>query len=237
MQIIDSSIALLAAQGAWVWALAPLALIAYCAPLLIAFERRHRYLVSIAVINLATGWSVIGWIAALLWSLNKDVRTGDVTLAPLIAEMPLEPLWSDTALVEAIPDGETRPCPYCAETIRAQAIVCRFCGRDLVAPMAVETSPADLDEAEKQQLAGLLSEQETEAPAGDPRLLDVFEYARLVEQSQPVGANVIQMPSAEAADASRSERDVSVHNDPAAEPGLSRDADWHFPETASVSRR
>lgn len=28
-------------------------------------------------------------------------------------------------------DEVTKPCPYCAETIKAAAVVCRFCGREL----------------------------------------------------------------------------------------------------------
>jgi hypothetical protein len=33
---------------------------------------------------------------------------------------------------------DTKQCPFCAETIKAEAVVCRFCGRDLVSPEAVK---------------------------------------------------------------------------------------------------
>jgi len=45
--------------------------VAYCLPSIVAFSRRHRNRWVILAINLAFGATLIGWIIALLWALNK----------------------------------------------------------------------------------------------------------------------------------------------------------------------
>ena len=42
----------------------------YIAPLVIAIGRNHHRLPWISLLNVATGWTVAGWIAALVWSVT-----------------------------------------------------------------------------------------------------------------------------------------------------------------------
>ena len=51
-----------------------LGLIAYFTPAIIAYIRNHKNITQIAILNLFVGWTFLGWIAALLWSLNSDIN-------------------------------------------------------------------------------------------------------------------------------------------------------------------
>jgi hypothetical protein len=147
--------------GEWWLLLGPIFLAAYFIPFFIAAGRRHRFSTAIGLINLLLGWTGIGWLAAIIWAVNRDVREPGDDYAPAgstyfmneprLNEPGVEPLAGEEE------QGETKRCAFCAESIKAQARVCRFCGRD-VAPAAeapgsgVNISAIELNIAELQAL-------------------------------------------------------------------------------------
>lgn len=46
----------------------------YFIPTIVSIIRIHNNTFAIAILNLTLGWKPIGWFAALLWSLNSDVK-------------------------------------------------------------------------------------------------------------------------------------------------------------------
>jgi len=46
------------------------ALLLYALPAFIAFRRGHQNAAAILALNLLSGWTFLGWIAALVWSLT-----------------------------------------------------------------------------------------------------------------------------------------------------------------------
>lgn len=89
-------------------------LFVYFIPYAIAHSRKHRSASAILLVNVLLGWTLIGWLWALIWSL-----TGNVV--------------QRAAPGSEIPTPETHvKCPDCAELVRAEARVCKHCGCKLV---------------------------------------------------------------------------------------------------------
>lgn len=83
----------------------------YFLPTIEAHFAEHPNLRSIAVVNLFLGWSLIGWVIALVWALKK-------------------PEYS-TEILNDNSNRETKTCPYCAEEILVAAIKCKHCGSNV----------------------------------------------------------------------------------------------------------
>ena len=47
----------------------------YFAPAVVAIARRHERRLSVFALNLLAGWTVVGWIVALLWSLQATAAS------------------------------------------------------------------------------------------------------------------------------------------------------------------
>lgn len=44
----------------------------YMTPAFVAFVRGHRQSVAITILNVTLGWTLFGWVAALIWSATNE---------------------------------------------------------------------------------------------------------------------------------------------------------------------
>jgi len=44
----------------------------YFVPAIVAMSRDHKNKIAILALNIFIGWTLIGWVVALVWSLTKE---------------------------------------------------------------------------------------------------------------------------------------------------------------------
>lgn len=61
----------------WKYAVVALFVLAvYWVPTVIAAVKRHPEFIKVALINWLVGWTIVGWIVALTWSIEDPQRNG-----------------------------------------------------------------------------------------------------------------------------------------------------------------
>jgi hypothetical protein len=49
-------------------------IVAYLVPTIVAAQRKHNKVGAIFALNLLLGWTLLGWVIALAWSVNDNTR-------------------------------------------------------------------------------------------------------------------------------------------------------------------
>lgn len=90
----------------------------YVLPALIAMRRNHASAVTLTLLNIVAGWTLLGWITALVWAFGGEASPGHgggpAGAAAFAHEPPL--------------------CPHCADALRRAARRCRHGGACLITP-------------------------------------------------------------------------------------------------------
>jgi len=146
--------------------LAVIAILTYFIPTFIAGMRNHTSTLAIFVVNLAFGWSIVGWLVALIWALADNGRNHGAVVyqvnqvaPPMFAYPPPPPPYQPAPPpyqphyapaqqqqqhLPASPftavGGNKGTCPYCTSIVSAQAVYCPHCSNTL-APGSVRPIP------------------------------------------------------------------------------------------------
>jgi hypothetical protein len=104
----------------------------YFLPTYEAFTRKHTNLTSILLINLLLGWSLIGWVVALIWAMRKAEPVKLLEPVPVRIHEPEVPYMTKTVGAPNLGSiARYKTCPFCAEQVLEAAIKCKHCGSDL----------------------------------------------------------------------------------------------------------
>lgn len=88
----------------------------YFLPSILGAKKRNA--AAIFVLNLLLGWTLVGWVVALVWALTKD--EAPVAVASSYATLP--------------PAAQAWSCPVCHAALSRSELFCHGCGNRIAWP-------------------------------------------------------------------------------------------------------
>ena len=107
----------------------------YVVPTIIGFRRGHQNAAAIAALNLLLGWTLLGWVAALVWALTDPGRRLEVISTTSPAATPPKPSASlvHSGIGPPAQPEWTAECSACRSRVHPEASVCPYCHQRLAA--------------------------------------------------------------------------------------------------------
>lgn len=96
----------------------------YFYPMYEAHFHKQPNFYSIFALNLFLGWTLVGWVVALVWALKSHEPIKTVNVAPPTSAPKSAPPVTESP-------KQIKQCPYCAEDILMAAKKCKHCGSEV----------------------------------------------------------------------------------------------------------
>ena len=84
----------------------------YLLPTIQSIRRKQPNTTAIIIVNVALGWTLVGWVVAMVWAVKEPEPVIIASRPTTLAGEPPRPM---------------KTCPACAEDVLAAALLCKHC--------------------------------------------------------------------------------------------------------------